>query len=214
MKVIMKKLILFLLFFRISSIFTIQDSVSPFEKALVAFQAHATYQQYADPQTVQPPTITVDDIRASIKETDDASLKQTLHTYYFTLLGQQDRTGNLFKLAYPESLTHITPESERLKNSIYDVFLDHVWNDTTFTSTAPSVSLALKAHEVLEKKVRKEHEIFLKYFTHINEHTTKISCPLSRFTPTLLERTAFHYIYIRIKKYHPRMNPPHINFWS
>ncbi|MCF7900522.1 hypothetical protein K9K77_03365 [Candidatus Babeliales bacterium] len=213
----MKKLILFLLFFSISSIFTIQDSVSPFEKAIIAFQAHQTYQQATlnnSTQTPRPPEVTSDDLLASIKETDDTSLKQTLNKYYFTLLGKDNRTGILFKLAYPENQMNTTLESQRLENSIYDIVLDHAWNDTTFTSTAPSVSLALKAHEVLEKKVRKEHETFLKYFTHVNKHTTKISCPLSPFTPALLQRTVFHYICIRIKHYYPQSDLPDIIFWS
>jgi len=215
----MKKFILFLFFLPISLLYTTQNSVCPFEKAIIAFQAHNNYQKKTVniyTKTPQPPEITPDDLLKSIQETGETCLKATLKKFYVTLLSQHDKTGFLFKLAYPEEseLKDKTAEIQRLQSTIMDVFLDHVWNNTTFTSTAPSVSIALKAKEVLEKKVRKEHETFLKYFTNINKYTTRICCPINTYTPPFLKRTASHYIKIRIHQYHPEAELPDISFWS
>jgi hypothetical protein len=193
----MKKQIIFLF----CLMFQLTIMASPFKKTIQAFQEQTSKN-----------SITEENWLKSIQETDDTTLQDDLNAHYKSMLGAMELTGTLYKLAYKKTKEG-TPETKRLKAAITAVVLNNVWESTTFTSTAPSVSIALNAEEVLTKTVPKNHQTFLKYFYHVDSYTTRVRCPLNAHVPDHLLHKALSLIIEKINKY-PTATINTVGFWA
>ena len=190
----MKKQILFLLVFNTQTTLT----MSPFEKTIKSFQESKD-------------SVTETDWLTSIKTTDEKTLTADLTKYHRTMLGSHAITQVLLDLAYYKS--ERTKEHEKLQNIITRIILDKAWEQTTFTSTVQSISIALNAQEVLNKTVPQQHQLFLKYFYRVDKQTTQVKCPLHKKVPVHIRNKALELIVKKVNEYE-RANIETVLFWS
>lgn len=207
----MKKVIFFIFCFTFYTIHTLQkvaefkkssQKKSYFEQTLLH---HRDFLENQNPQIVLP-EVTPERWTSAIKQTSDKNIEETLNKYFLIALGDKDKDGILYQLAYKQKATE---ESERLKATIEKVLPERLWKRTTFTCTAPSFPLVVSAHEVLTGTANK----FPQYFTRINAHTTKVKCPISKFMPVKLQAKVFHTILETINQ-HKYADVSSVTFWG